>query len=188
MNTEPMLAELQNIRPQIAALESELEAVKEQTRSRAETGTAVEEHIAAMQARADDTIDCELLNIAGGGRPGAFFSIASFAAKNGMSTIDLGPALFAALNADAIKKRILGRLPIVPKGLDSAERAQRLAELEREIWVLGVREERLVQKLETAGADVCRRPNVDPRIVLAFEEDLERSLQELTEQPEELAA
>ena len=56
------------------------------------------------------------------------------------------------------------------------ERREELARLDAEIAAVEKREEQAIRKLEDAGLDVVRRPDVDPAVVVAEDTALERGV------------
>jgi hypothetical protein len=78
--------------------------------------------------------------------------------------------LLIATSRPAIRHVIQGQIEDLTKarpGMSDAELAARLAELDREIVDAELAEESAIRSLEVAGVTVLRRPDADPRAVLA---------------------
>lgn len=56
-------------------------------------------------------------------------------------------------------------------GLPSAERAQRLAEIDRELFRLETEEEQFIEQFEAEGQDVVRREDANPAAVLGLPQE-----------------
>jgi hypothetical protein len=82
-------------------------------------------------------------------------------------------ALFARLTRPALRDELLAAAEQAAAarggwGVSGPERSARLAELDAQIFSLELEEERLTEELQARGVGVERRPDADPRAVLAM--------------------
>ncbi|GEM_PF-4009095 len=80
-------------------------------------------------------------------------------------TFDLMPTLAALFPAEVLAA--FGKhLEQVPEGMDAPQRAQRIAELDAEIWELECADEIAVLRAEATGTPIGRRADADPCAVI----------------------
>jgi hypothetical protein len=75
---------------------------------------------------------------------------------------------------DQIVELCTARLEEVAGGITAADRARRIAELERQLFQLEHGEEQLIEAALAAGLEVHRRPHASPYALLGIEPRMER--------------
>ena len=85
-------------------------------------------------------------------------------------TVNVGPLFAAMLGPEAFTAHLCRHLPEGPGGLSAAERAERLAAIEAEMFEAECAEEQMVESSEGTGAPIARRSLADPRAVLGVHE------------------
>ena len=82
-------------------------------------------------------------------------------------------SLLCALMPDAVESLLVKRLEVAiaeaPLTLTAAERTARIVALNGEIHGFEIKEERILRAIEDRGAEVARRPNSRPEVVLAVD-------------------
>lgn len=82
--------------------------------------------------------------------------------------IDMAALLAAVLGPNALCAALCRHLDQTESGPTAAERAERLAEIDRELLEIETAEERLIEVSEAAGAPIARRADANPRAVLGM--------------------
>jgi hypothetical protein len=162
---------INTLRSEIAERTKQLNALENAPQSRADMTQRVEDYATRAHAQASAEIREELRRRSVQSLP--LDGLAEIEAGAGSRKVDLGPMLAALLGPKAFAKALASLLGDVPEGLDAAERAKRITELEVEILTLSRKEEREIRALEAVGLEVIRRADAPPAAVLAFTEDLE---------------
>ncbi len=80
--------------------------------------------------------------------------------------VDLGPVLAFVLGADVLAAALAPSLERFDEGPPAADRAAKLAEIDRQMLELERAEEALIMESERAGTPVARRGDADARAVL----------------------
>lgn len=90
----------------------------------------------------------------------------------GHGTGDRPTEMLVWLFRDQIRQRIAEEMTAhAPKGaLAAKQRADRLAEIDRDLLAAEREEEALIVELEAGGFEIVRRPDADPRAVLEIED------------------
>ncbi|RKQ73487.1 hypothetical protein [Oceanibaculum indicum] len=87
------------------------------------------------------------------------------------------PLALCALVPERIKAAMMGdaraALDVAPMQLTAPERHEKLQQLRSDLFAMEVDEERMICDAEEAGLDVDRRPDADPRAVLAVDDQPE---------------
>jgi hypothetical protein len=159
------------LRSQIAERAKRLEALQGAPQSRADMALRVDDYAARAHAQGTAELRHELQRRSVQSLP--LDGITVVEAGAGSRRVDLGPMLAAVLGPKQFAKALVSLLGDVPEGLDAAERAKRITELEAEILALCRDEEREIRTLEAMGLEIIRRPDAPPAVVLAFTEDLQ---------------
>lgn len=155
---------LAEVRDRIADLEHERDQLNKAPCTRDEALTALDSWIAGRAAEFEkDTGVNGLLR----GDPNVQLHVVSFGSGEKSWT----PAL-CALMPDAVRSHFAGRIdaaladktPMTP-----AQRQQRKADIDGELYELNAEEERLVQIMHGNGEGVTRRGDADPRAVLGLD-------------------
>lgn len=147
----------------------------------------VEDAMAELDAWLDQTATAAVdqLRLGGKLRPGAsaVLELPAFRAP-GQVVADALPAvqvvlgLLIATNRAVVSDLIRGQLEDLADGheaLDAQQRAERLAAAKGELLRLELVEEGLVRDLEAAGVATARRPDADPRALLASDAALRQA-------------
>jgi hypothetical protein len=112
-----------------------------------------------------------------GGRTGLALPTRRIVGADGAISADLGPAvdvlfgLLLATSRERVLALVSGQLADLAAGggpIASADRPARIAEAEAALLAAEIEEEAAVRALEDAGVAVARRPDADPRAVLAM--------------------
>ena len=102
-------------------------------------------------------------------------------AEGGVPTIDYVAAtdallgLLVATAMPILRQIVAGQLTDLTEGremMDGATRAKKLARNEAQLLDLELAEEAAIRAMEAAGIDVARRPDADPRALLAADASL----------------
>lgn len=161
-----MQAELEQLRQQIAALQSERDAVLNQKRSRADAAKLFGGLVDSWLAAGERQVETEIRRAALGAAPDLLMARVNAPVINGTAhiAIDLAPLLTAIVGRVAIEKVIADALSKITAGLPAPKRAAKLTELAKQLDALEVQEERLCAE---HGFD--RRPDARPEIILSHE-------------------
>lgn len=166
-------AEIDDARDRIAKLKAEFETVLNQRASRAEVSESVSAAVDALAARGADLIAESMQQLAAGdlnadALPAHLAEHIFFPTDGHRTELNRAANLVVMIGASTIKAGLVARIKDVPVGLDKGDRDARLVKLARELEACGTREEIAIRQIEAAtGAYVDRRPDADPRIVLA---------------------
>jgi hypothetical protein len=159
------LSDLDRARGRVADLKaSRAEVARTYELSRDETREALRQRFAAWQADGERALRAHVALVAQCDQDGPMF-----AAAVGGRAADLGPSLALLLGPDELVQRLDRVLATIPEGVPSADRSRRLADLDAQLFEAELAEERVVMALEATGATVRRRPDADPRAVLALQ-------------------
>lgn len=85
---------------------------------------------------------------------------------------DLAFAAVADSVAEKLRRAIEAAYSDGPTPLSAEERERELARLDKELFAAEMAEEGLVRSLEREGIEIARRPDMDPRVLLAADEEL----------------
>jgi len=85
-------------------------------------------------------------------------------------TVNVAGLLAALLGPEELAAQLGRHIPAGLGGLPAAERAERLAAIEAELFEAECAEEQLIEASEAAGVPIARRPDADPRAVLGMHE------------------
>lgn len=157
---------VEGVRAAIRQLEAERQAVRSAPVPLNEAVAAVEQTVDRLAAHAIYTNADTLLAAAQRGEPATFdLHTTNPAALAGFLVQCLRVPFRAALVAQ-LESAYAGLQP----GLPSDARAEKLADLDRQLLELGRQEEQLIDDLAALGLDVARRGDADPRCVLGLAE------------------
>ena len=157
MRTTPTLhAKVELLRSKIVTLQAERLAIESQPRSRSEVVAFAKNYVADLVEKARREAHLFLVRVAAGGGVHTYGT-------------DLPAVLAPAANADAMLAFLLADIGLVAVGLEPAQKAKRLAEIEQILYALEVQEEFEIDAIELETGDyVLRRPDARPEIVLAM--------------------
>lgn len=159
--------EISALRVRIASLNHEQRTLQEQTRSRSEVASHVEQTVAGWDHAAQQTMRRTLHNLAHGHAHLLRAEVVD-GHRGAPGEADLGPMMVALLGAQKVASVLLSELHTVPEGLPKAPRLARLEAIAAELLKLETEEERLISEGEDAGTFVPRRRDARPEIVLAL--------------------
>jgi hypothetical protein len=150
--------ELDRVRHRIADLKAKREAVANAAVTRAEAEAAARTYVRTAAERFRPTV-------------GSFVERAR-PVSNVRDELGHDPeAVLAALAGDRLEAILLQRVAEAYEqhgpGLTAAERAAELARIDADLFDLECQEEALCRAAEAAGQEIDRRPDADPRAVLA---------------------
>lgn len=143
-------------------LRRERAALTAQTRSRNEVRALVERQIAALQQQGQKQATRTLVRLAYGEMP----TLLAAEVQGVFPQADLGAVLASMHAADELRKFLLAGIDEIPEGLDAANKAKRLQEIEAALLDLEREEEALIVESERNGDAVQRRRDARPEIVL----------------------
>jgi hypothetical protein len=152
------LKKVEGLRAQVAALKSERETLSALHANVAELGQSYRAWLRVASESTERTVRSRLL-------AGEFESLMRVRPMPD-GTVDLGPVMLRLFGPDVISDALLRHVADEAPTPTAAERAVRLAEIEREALALEVAEEAALEALEQAGTPVARRADADPRAVL----------------------
>ena len=156
---------LEDIRRTIAQLEGEREAIRSAPAPMSEAVEAIEELVDRLAAHAQYASVPVILDAAERGQvPHVDLHSRQIGATFGLFADILRPVLKGTLVA-ALEEHYAE----IQAGLPRQARAERLAELDREILELSTQEEALIGELAASGLSVDRRGSADPRAVLGLD-------------------
>jgi hypothetical protein len=158
--TENLLA----IRESIHALQIEAAGIEFQWRSRDHVQEAVHEGVRGGESEAHTLPTLQRL---AAGQPAPLLTVKAMT-PHGTVSIDLLPIFIKVLGAPAVTKSLLRGLDDIPVGLNPDARATRLETIKTELHRLETSEESTIREAENAGEAIARRPEADPRCVLAL--------------------
>jgi hypothetical protein len=159
---------IEALRGQIQKLQAERQALEQQPRSRNEVARKVRAMVQEWQSEGARLNRLHLLWLAGGDHGGQLLSAETVDTGSAGIYAALGPAMVAMVGAEQVTARLLAGIEHVPKGLDTAERQARIAAIGDELDKLEADEEGLISAAEAEGAEVLRRPDARPEIVLTL--------------------
>jgi len=168
-------ADLEALREIVAARRAELARIAAAPVPPAEAMAGVQLWIDRTATAAVDRLRLGDL-LRDGGQAGLTLPTRRIVGADGAIGADLGPAvdvlfgLLLATSRDRVLAVVAGQLADLAEGLEpiaSADRPARIAEAEAALLAAEVDEEAAVRALEDAGVAVARRPDADPRAVLA---------------------
>lgn len=168
MKRKPVNA-IDSIRTEVAALQAERKGLMRQPFGPADVAPALERSLVLKTREWQERLDLALRRVSGGTSAGDAVSFL-FDPENrpGGLSVD-AVALIGLLGADAISGALLARLDgVVPAGPSAAERAARIAEIDRDLDRLETDEEALVVESEATGMPIARRDDCRLDIVLAI--------------------
>lgn len=180
-----MLKSLKALRPArdaVAELRAELETIRDGVAARSAAIEAIEtaplpvdEAVAALSGWMDRaaTASVDRLNLNYLLQPGRAQSGIDLPPGNAASDLLLG--LLLATNRDAVMNLIAGQLADHAHGretISADDRPARVAKAQEALLQAELSEEAVCRALEDAGVEVRRRPDADPRAVLAHDEEL----------------
>jgi hypothetical protein len=153
-----MSKKIEGLRAQVGALKAERETLSTLHPNVAELGQSYRAWLRVASESTERTVRSRLL-------AGEFESLMRVRPMPDGS-VDLGPVMLRLFGpdmiADALMRHVAGEVPTPT----AAERAVRLAQIERELFALECEEERLIEASETAGTPIARRGDADVRAVL----------------------
>lgn len=157
-------SKINKVRDEIASLRRERAALAAQTRSRNEVRAIIERQIAAMQEQGQKQTARNLVLLAYGEMP----ALLSAEVTGVFPSANLGAAVMSLFSAEQLRAYLLAGIDEIPEGLDAADKARRLQEIEAELLDLEREEEALIVESERSGNAVQRRHDARPEIVLAL--------------------
>ena len=162
--------QIEKTRGQITALEAQLAAPENSGLSRAELRKALVAQIDAWHEQARELAADGLRKLAAGGDPDLIVGTAHEYDAVRMAVreqaIDTRALLAFAVGKSEMLARFKPILDEMPEGLDANTRAQRLAEIRRQIVEAEVREEDLIRKAEADDVLTDPRPDQRPEAAL----------------------
>jgi len=170
--------ELAKVRSDLEQARAELEALHEQPIPRAEWLQRVHDAIDRREAEARSMAVFRLSALRTPAPRGAERLLAA-PVRSGVggdvAEADLFDAALVLLGGDQLKERLAALVQGVDydEGAPIADRPRLRADLQARIADLEINEELAVRELEATGADVIRRGDADPRIVLSWQDELE---------------
>jgi outer membrane murein-binding lipoprotein Lpp len=156
---------IEALRGQISTLQAERDALQNQTWSRSEVAYKVRRMVDEWQDKSAEQNRLYLLWMAHGDHGHKLLTADTVGTEHAAM---LGPAMVTMLGAEQVAARLLAGIDSVLEGLDTAERLSRIAAIAADLDRLETEEEALVCAAETQGAEVLRRPDARPEIVLAL--------------------
>lgn len=152
-------SEVDRIRGEIARLKETREAVMGGQRSLAEAEAMLDEALDRIAARFNPSATA-LLN--------PETTVADFVV--GYGTTDTPTEMLVWLHRDALKARFMSAMKDAaePGAVTAEDRRERVAKIDAQLFDLEQQEERLIEEAEEAGIEITRRPDADPRAVLAW--------------------
>lgn len=158
--TENLLA----VRESIQALKIEAARIESQSCSRDHVQRAVHDGVRDGESEAHSP---QTLQRLAAGQPATLLTVKAMT-SHGQVSIDLLPIFIKVLGAPAVTKALLRGLDDIPVGLNPDARATRLEAIKTELYRLETSEEATIREAENAGEVIARRPEADPRCVLAL--------------------
>lgn len=157
------LQTLADTRAQIAELQRERASVADAALSEAETKNAILAQAEQLAAAGEERIAHHVRRVAHGGTFTDGFVLQT--GRTGL--VDVGPLLASLIGPARFAEALGHHLEGVAFGLPRAERASRVAELDAQLLALEIAEERVIERIEAAGASVARRGDANPAAVLS---------------------
>lgn len=159
MATKPQTVAM--LRARIAVLQSD--PIRNAGPSRAERVADIESFCRGAAAAGDQRMS---LHVAMGNSAEVFMA----RDRTPDGAVNVAAMLAALLGPDALAAILCRHLPEGGEGPTAAERAERILELDRELFEAECAEERLIEASEAAGVPIARRADADPRAVLGVHE------------------
>ncbi|GAB3647342.1 hypothetical protein [Ramlibacter alkalitolerans] len=153
------------LRTQIAELQRERDALQRQRRSRAEVAAAVDQQIKEWAERGRGAFARAVVQLSEG-LAASPVVLRTTGGADGVAHADLGPFLVACVGEVKVREAYLASLADMPEGLPRAARDTRLREIASRLDDLELQEEELVERSETSGDPIARRPDARPEVVL----------------------
>lgn len=151
-------------RGKIDSLNREYSALDAQKNSRKEVCALAERQISALQRQGQKQAARNLVLLAYGEKP----ALLAADVQGVYPKADLGPVLACLYSVDQLREFLLAGIEEIPEGLDAADKAQRLQEIEAELLDLEREEEALIVESENDGQPIQRRRDARPEIVLGM--------------------
>lgn len=155
-----LLKKVEGLRAQIAALESERETLSALPANVAELGESYRAWLRVAAESTERTVRSRVLT-------GQFEGLMRVRPLPDGS-VDLGPVMLRLFGPDMLADALMRHVADEAPTPTAAERAVRLAEIERELFALECEEERLIEASEAAGTPTARRGDADVRAVLGM--------------------
>jgi len=159
---QPSLAALERLREKIAGLQTQRATLARDTLSRTEVQAELAAYVERCALEGRGILGFLIKDAATGSPFRGLLDLKS----HGRGTD--AAALLCALLPEPITSALCDiAAEVIPIGTPPGDRARQLAELDAQILALEIDEESMIEALEAAFVSVDRRPDADPRAVLA---------------------
>ena len=155
-----LTAQLEAVRIRLSALRSEMDEFSVQIRSREEVHAQVLQQVATWRAQASAAVALDLQRMLAGQ------SVPLLEMRTINGTIQLGPMVVMTMGEESMVSWLTSLTNQLPKGLDTAQRADRMEHIGRELRLAEAAEEALLREADDLGYPLDPRADARPQAAL----------------------